>query len=180
MTANLAAAAAAFHPAAYRIFAEADPHHQWTQLVDSSYETIDLIHSTRNFGGTTGFIPTYVKLDPIGGQPRLVGEALPGADAFSPDASHLLWRLALDYVWFGDERAKKEIGDLHYPKERLLLERTGGELGTVSAEYGMDGSILTPNESLTMYAALVPSLLVTDDANLDLANRAFAEGASAI
>lgn len=158
-----------FAPYAYRIFAEADPAHRWMDVVDSSYKILEQIHDTPNLGGKAGLAPNWLKLDKDNGDLRLVGEQIQHANEFSYDASRLPWRLSIDYLWFHDERAKTAIQHLNFAQKTL---KSGKRL---RAAYQLDGTPAVDYEATSMYAGIVPSLLVTDDPNLDLAHQVFAQ-----
>ena len=58
-----------FAPYAYRIFAEVDPTHPWSDLVDSSYNLLARTQETPALGGSAG-IPNWMLLDAAtGGSP---------------------------------------------------------------------------------------------------------------
>jgi endoglucanase len=158
----------AFAPYEYRIFAEADPSHAWNSLVDSGYALLNQIRTTNNFGGPIGLVPAVVKLTANGGL-DLAGDTMAGSDAFSVSASRLPWRLAVDFLWNKDVRAKDAIAGLHFLKDQLQ-----GSTGMLAAGYALDGSPISGQESLAFDAGVMPSLLVTTDSNLDFANKIFA------
>ena len=158
----------AFAPYAYRIFAEADPGHAWGELVDSGYALLGQIRTSSNFGGLIGLAPAVVKLS-ANGTLLPAGDTMAGGNAFSVSASRLPWRLSIDYLWFKELRAKDAIDGLHFLKDQLQ-----GEGKSLAAGYTTDGTPLSGQESVTLYAGVVPSLLVTNDPNLDFANSIFA------
>jgi endo-1,4-beta-D-glucanase Y len=93
-----------FSPAWYRIFATRDSvsSHDWNAVVEQSYQTI-----LAGPGAGMGLVCDWSDGQ---GQPLTDG---PGYNAFAKghwfykDAVRVLWRLALDYAWFGDVRAKR-------------------------------------------------------------------------
>jgi len=91
-------------PYAYKIFAEADPNHPWSELVDSSYTILEQIAQSPELGGTIGLAPNWVALDPSTGQPSPANLGTLPTSEFSFDASRILWRISLDALWFGDPR----------------------------------------------------------------------------
>lgn len=86
-------------PYAYRIFALADPERNWSGLVDTSYEVIEASLSKE------GLPPDWVRVDKTTGSILPAGDGL--SEAYSYDALRTPWRLALDYEWYGDERAAR-------------------------------------------------------------------------
>lgn len=89
-----------FSPAWYKIFAQYDPNHDWNKVVDRSYEIIG-----NSPGYALGMVPDWMKPD---GSPSgsLGYNAYFNARAFFKDAIRILWRVAIDAVWFDEPRAK--------------------------------------------------------------------------
>lgn len=85
-------------PYAYRIFATIDSAHDWLGLVDTSYAVLDASLSE------SGYPPDWIRVD------KRTGAVLPASGGltmdFSYDALRVPWRIALDYQWYGDERAQ--------------------------------------------------------------------------
>src|SRR5690606_3358297 len=93
-----------FMPYSWRIFAAADPEHDWESLIDPAYEV--LRESSRiplNGKDGIGLPPNWVMLRKQDGQ--LIGPTQPGLTAqYSYDAMRVPWRVAVDYHWFGDQQ----------------------------------------------------------------------------
>lgn len=89
-----------FSPAWYKIFAKYDTNHDWNKVVDRSYEIIG-----NSPGYALGMVPDWMKPD---GSPSgsLGYNAYFNAKAFFKDAIRILWRVAIDAIWFDDPRAK--------------------------------------------------------------------------
>lgn len=90
-----------FSPASYRIFAQADSAHDWMAVVNQCYKAIQL-----NPGYAKGLLPDWMKPD---------GSWVSGSLGYNPfdqghslykDAIRVYWRLALDWTWFREPRAK--------------------------------------------------------------------------
>ncbi len=92
-----------FAPAFYRVwdaFEETD--HDWQSVIDQCYETIEAAP-----GYELGMVPDWMKSN---------GEYTDGSTGYNghfggkmlfKDAIRILWRVATDYVWWGEPRAKK-------------------------------------------------------------------------
>ncbi|MDE2019843.1 MAG: hypothetical protein KGJ13_05875 [Patescibacteria group bacterium] len=98
-----------FSPYAYRIFAVLDPQDRWTNLIDTSYELLDK-SMTQPLGGpsSAGLPPDWMQLD------TQTGSLLPSANPvettnFGYDAIRVPWRIALDWEWFKEPRAKATL-----------------------------------------------------------------------
>ncbi len=156
-----------FEPYAARIFADADPSHPWMEIVDSSYDVLGKIAASDALGGTKGLAPDWAALDPETGdaRPAVLGDR--ETTTFSFDASRIPTRLALDWLWFKDERAKQALAAIHFPADMLNRD------GKLDASYHVDGTPAADFESTSIYAGVVPGLLLSD--RPDLAHKTFTE-----
>jgi endoglucanase len=154
-------------PYAYRIFAQADPAHDWAALVDSSYDLLARIRARPELGGAAGVVPNWLLLDPATGEPVPAGLLGDRAQEFSYDASRLLWRLALDWLWFEDDRAREALAGVGLPARTLQRD------GVLRAAYRLDGTPAADYEATSMYAATLPGVLVGGDR--DTALRVYAD-----
>jgi len=91
-----------FSPANYRIFKTFDASHDWSQVVESSYRMI-----AANPGYAKGLLPdwmttggSFVTGTALGYNPFATGQTL------YKDAIRVHWRLAMDWMWFSEPRAK--------------------------------------------------------------------------
>lgn len=93
-----------FAPAWYRVFAsrDSDKSHDWASVIDQSYTTI-----LANPGASKGLLPDWSN------GAGAVLSAGPGYNAYAKgqwfykDAVRVHWRLAVDWLWFGEPRAKQ-------------------------------------------------------------------------
>jgi hypothetical protein len=91
-----------FSPASYRIFAKVDPGHNWISLIDQCYMTL-----FANPGASKGLLPDWMV--PTGSyfEGSLGYNAFRKGQSMYKDAIRVHWRLAMDWLWFGDARAKR-------------------------------------------------------------------------
>lgn len=84
-----------YTPAFFRVFAEVTGDNAWAELADDTYIIL-------NAGAhpTTGLVPDWQ---------TAAGEAGPGTwnGTYAYDASRVPWRIALDYLWNGNTKAKE-------------------------------------------------------------------------
>ena len=154
-------------PYAYKIFADADPSHDWDALVYSSYRILQAMQASPALGGEAGVVPNWVAIDPGTGTPDAAElEGLP-TDEFSYDATRVPWRMSLDYLWFGDERALEVMEGLSLPRQQMEDE------GRLIASYGLGGEPTADYEATSAYAGVLPGLLVGGDPAV--AHEVFAE-----
>ena len=146
-----------FAPYAYRAFASFDEGHDWESLVSGGYEMLASIQDAADLGGPAGVVPNWVIVDPATGAPRSASEVFKDADVFSYDASRVPWRLAIDWLWSRDQRARQALSRITLPARELQAT------GRLMAAYNLDGTAATEIEATSMYAGVVPGLLVNGD-----------------
>lgn len=123
-----------FSPAWYKVFADFDSNHDWTKVVDRSYEII-----ANSPGYSLGMVPDW--MTPEGQATGSLGyNAYFDAKAFYKDAIRILWRVALDAIWFDESRAKTFL-----EKSLAFINDKGG--ASAANFFQMDGSLL-PEEDV--------------------------------
>jgi endoglucanase len=135
-----------YAPYAYRVFAREDPGHAWQELVDTSYVLLE-----RNSALTATRLPSdWLLLDVATGALSAAGEK---DGRYSYDAFRTHWRVRLDGVLFGEERARTYLASsLAWLAERYRQDRR------LPASVLPDGRAGADYESLEMLAALAPAL----------------------
>ncbi len=119
-------------PAWYRIFQEVDPEHDWNRLADDSYRILDVIadadpsmplpYNWYIVNEETGRLS--IAYTPFG---NYAGE-------FSYDAFRTLWRVAMDWEWFGSEDASEYLSDMSSVVAPLYVKN--GDLPTILSRSG--------------------------------------------
>ncbi|UJW86675.1 glycosyl hydrolase family 8 [Devosia sp. SL43] len=147
-----------------RAFAEASGQVDWYSVLDRTYAIIDAVRASHAAG--TGLMPDFiVDLDTV---PRpadavfLEGEA---DGMYSWNAGRYPWRIALDYLTFGEARAKAAID----PVNAWIRASTGDDPTKIADTYGLDGSTL-PNHGENSMAFVAPFGVA---AMIDPANQAW-------
>ncbi len=142
-------------PAAYRIFAQVDPEHPWMRVVDSSYRLLnESVESPLGGEASDGLPPDWIRV-----HKRTGALSAPGGDLstnFSYDALRVPWRLALDYQWYGDERAVTTLKKMH------RLSEAWHEGGALASSYTHGGSVIAPEEVPAMYGGTLGYFIVAD------------------
>lgn len=150
-----------FSPATYKIFATIDPAHPWNKLADVSYQVLSAsMRSKLDKPQTVKLPPDWILIN------RTTGAITPGnvnnlTTNFSFDAMRVPWRIALDWQWYQDPRAKNLLADMSF------LKTQWDNLGLLYSGYSHDGQIVNNFESPAMYGASLGYFLVEDaeDAN---------------
>jgi endo-1,4-beta-D-glucanase Y len=130
-------------PYAYRIFAKADPANNWSALVDSSYEILFAsTNSTLDKTSSAGLTPDWVRVNRTTG---IVQPAPEFTSNYGYEAIRTPWRMALDWNWYKEPRAKQVLSN-----SSVLYEQYTNE-DKLFAVYSHDGSPDVDYESAAMY-----------------------------
>ncbi|WP_290679623.1 glycosyl hydrolase family 8 [Kordia sp.] len=90
-----------FAPAYFKVFGEVTNDDFWNKVSDKCYDIL-----FKSWNAETGLVPDWCKAD--GSTPAdNVSWAKFGGKNYYYDAARTPWRIAKDYVWYGDECAKK-------------------------------------------------------------------------
>jgi endoglucanase len=142
-------------PAEYRIFAGVAPAHPWSSLAAGSYRILRTCSAaTLGAKSSAGLPPNWCALGASGPQQY---HGLPAASAYGYDAFRVMWRVALDAVWFGSSDARSYLGSMDF------LRKQWQQHGRLAAEYGRDGTPLHGGrEDPTVYGGDVGLFAVTE------------------
>lgn len=149
-----------FSPANYRIFAQVDPKsragHRWDNVIDSSYQLLDALKNRTR----TGLPPNWFQLN-------LSQKRKPAAiqlytnpkdqrSDYGYDAIRIHWRIGLDYLLTGDDRAEDILRHTNF------LERYWHVRGILPSPLTIDGIERNLDEILyasnSIYGATLPHL----------------------
>lgn len=145
-----------FAPYAYRIFAEFDDTpgtgRDWMALVDSSYDVLEEVG--------TPLPPDWITID------KTTGELAPSTVKdltmnYGFDAMRTPWRIAVDYAWNKEPRAKAFLDKLSFLSDEW--ERKG----KLAAIYSHDGKVINDAEVPAMYGTALGYFMVSDPAHAE-------------
>lgn len=145
-----------YAPYAYRMFAIIDPNNDWKALVDTSYEII-IKSSAFNLDKdqSVGLPPDWVILDRRTGILR-TPQSNNITTNYSFDAHRVIWRLYLDYLWYGDSRVVN-----YFNKNNFLLSVWNNEKNIYNT-YAHDGTILDSGSSPAVIGTNIGYFSVVD------------------
>ncbi len=129
-------------PSTYRIFAKVDPKNNWLSLVDSTYSLLySLSDGAKN---STKLPPNWIAIDGKTGDITSAREYIDeSADIYSYDAFRIMWRIALDAMWYEDPRAIEYLNRmLPFFERELKLER-------LVSGYSIDGKPVTNSKNIS-------------------------------
>ncbi|MEO1209254.1 MAG: glycosyl hydrolase family 8 [Cyanobacteria bacterium J06638_20] len=142
-------------PSAFRLFAQVDPDHDWMRLVDTSYTVL-------NDAATVSAVELpsdWVQINAYTGRVRPLENHPTLTSKYGFDAYRVWWRIALDALWFEEERATDFLQDtLPYITDTWERDRR------IMAEIDLQGAPLVEYEATAQYAMLYPALLIVDSA----------------
>ncbi len=148
-----------FAPYSYKIFAEIDPSHDWRGVASTSYEVIDQSMSLQlDKTSTSNLPPDWVTVDKVTGQ--IEAAKTPNLTTnYGYDALRVPWRLAMDWQWNKDERAKSILEKMKF------LSTEWQNRKALYSTYGHDGSVVNKYESPAMYGGAIGYFMVADPDN---------------
>ncbi len=144
-------------PYAYRIFAKVDKSNDWNSLVGSSYDLLDRsIDDKLDKGSSASIIPDWIAIDKSTGTIAAVKDAPNLTTNYGYDAMRAPFRLALDYKWNNEPRAKATLEKMDFFKKQWQ------EKGVLYSTYGHDGTVVKSDEVAETYATILGYFSVTD------------------
>ncbi len=144
-----------FMPYAYRIFAAADPSHPWMNLVDSSYDVLQRIHQSPEFGGPAGLFPDWVSLSMNDGKVHPATLNVSNVNQAAQAPSKIAFNISVDWIWNHDSRALTTLQFDGFIQKNLVQSKT------LLSAYNYDGSPASKTESLAAIADTLPALLLS-------------------
>ncbi|MFN8458078.1 MAG: glycosyl hydrolase family 8, partial [Anaerolineae bacterium] len=163
-----------FAPYAYRIFQEVDSEHDWLGVVETGYRVVvEATESPLGHSRSAGLPPDWVGLN------RETGELVPleldreHTTHYGYDAARTYWRIALDWRWSRDGRAKAYLEHANFLRDEVnrLLNDGITYKHRVSGIYAKDGAVVQEGSSLVSTAGAMAALLTLD---ADAANTLYA------
>jgi endoglucanase len=148
-----------YAPYAYRVFAVVDTDHPWQKLVGSSYSVIEQsLKSRLNTTTSANLPPDWVIIDKATGEVRAPVSAELSTD-YTYNALRLPWRLALDWEWYKDPRAKEALDKLELLSHKWETEQK------LTAAYSHGGASTSDHEVPAMYGGSLGYFIISDPAN---------------
>ena len=145
-----------FAPYSYRIFATIDPTHPWLKLVDSSYAVLDKSSQLHLDSGTSAnLIPDWIQINQKTGAISAI-DSTSLTTHYSFDAMRAPWRMALDYQWNNEPRAKQVLDRMTFVRDFWR------EKGKIFADYAHNGAAPNDYEAPAIYGGTIGYFIVSD------------------
>ncbi len=144
-------------PYTYRIFAKLDTSHNWSAVVDSAYSLMNrALDDKLDTATSVGLPPDWLLLNKQTGAIRAPERSTNLTTNYGYDANRTTWRLALDYAWNKDPRAKTTLQRMSF------LSTQWQQTGKLAAIYGHDGTIKSGDEPPEAYGTAIGYFKVVD------------------
>ena len=98
-----------FSPVAFRLFAQVDGAHPWNEVLNAHYEYMQKV---QNAGVTKAVFPDWSSGDGAPKDPGNNSITKTTYMLFFQESVRIPWRIAWDYYWFNDDRAKSILKNL--------------------------------------------------------------------
>ncbi|MEM6686090.1 MAG: glycosyl hydrolase family 8 [Bacteroidota bacterium] len=139
-----------FAPGYFKVFAEVTNDDFWNKVSDKCYDIL-----FKSWNATTGLVPDWCKAD--GSTPAdNVSWAKYGGKAYYCDAARTPWRIAADYVWFGDERAATYCKAING-----FVENIG--ISNITDGYNLEGTTFRTKKTSAFVGCFAAATLVADN-----------------
>lgn len=151
-----------FAPGYYKVYGEFTNDQQfWNNVIVKTYEVLNANLSTNNAVG--GLVSDWCKAD--GTYSDIVPWAHNAGKSYYYDAARTPWRIATDYLWFGENNAKDYLS-----KCQNFVTGVGG-INKITAGYNQDGTQIpgnsgTPYKDVVFTGAFSSALMISTNQNM--------------
>lgn len=140
-----------FAPATYRIFADADPFHDWDKLADDSYLWLQDIGNMN--GNSTSLPADWVNINAKTGN---ISPATNGPN-YGFDAFRTMCRVAQDYMWHQNKNAYDYLA-----KTEPFYRNQYEQIGRIFGIYAVNGEAIVDYESISNTSAALCNFTATN------------------
>lgn len=126
-----------FMPSHFRAFEKATHDIRWSKVLNNTYQLF--LTMQQKYSPDAGLIPDFIQNanhNPYPARPNYLESKYDGA--YNYNACRVPWRIATDYLLYGDARAKAITGKIN----RWLRETTKDNPDNISAGYSLEGNDL--------------------------------------
>ncbi|OEK09667.1 hypothetical protein A8C32_13275 [Flavivirga aquatica] len=146
-----------YSPGYYRAYGSYTNDSNWAAIASKSYEIINLNQSVNN--AVHNLVSDWCNAN--GGFSSEVGWAKNQGKTYSYDAARTPWRIAVDYLWYGNNAA------LTYSNKSIDFINDKGGLDNIYAGYNLDGTQLgdVNYKDITFTGAYAVAAMASTDQN---------------
>lgn len=124
-----------FMPAHYKAFKNFTGDSSWDKVVAANYKLFGFMQ--KKYSGDAGLVPDFIQhinKKPVPAKANYLESPYDGL--YNYNACRVPWRIATDYILYGDERAKIMVGKIN----KWIKETTQGKPDNISAGYTLAGN----------------------------------------
>ncbi len=136
-------------PYAFRLFAQADPGHDWLELVNTGYRMLEASSPLSELGLPSDWVALHLEAPHY----RPLPATAPLKSLYGFDAYRVWWRVALDLVWFNSAPAGHYLND-HLPA--LVEQWTKSQ--QLPAQIDLAGQAMVDYGATSQYAMVYQAL----------------------
>ena len=148
----------------FKVFAEVMNDDDWNTATDVCYEIL-----FKSWNETTGFVPDWCNVE---GQTGFFNNYANGGAWFFFDAARTPWRMALDRMWYDDERARTYCNAI-----ANFVQETGPT--NIQGGYTLDASQSSNFQSRVFTSCMALGVLGADDQYFSLADQSYSASVTA-
>ncbi|WP_299890955.1 glycosyl hydrolase family 8 [uncultured Lacinutrix sp.] len=151
-----------FAPGYFKLFAKVTGNNGWIKVADECYITL-----FKSMNQDTGLVPDWCKAN--GETPgEKVEWAKNHGKTFFYDAIRTPWRISMDYLWTGDERAYKYCNTI-----AGFVDKVG--VTNIKDGYKLNGDVFSERHTSTFIGCFGFGILASNTKNQDLVNAIYSE-----
>ncbi|MDP4262795.1 MAG: glycosyl hydrolase family 8 [Bacteroidota bacterium] len=156
-----------FMPAHFKVFRNATGDKSWDKVIDANYKLFSLLQNRYSAGA--GLFPDFIRhinSVPVPSGPHYLESKYDGY--YNYNACRVPWRIATDYIVYGDKRAKEVVGKIN----NWIRETTQNNPDNISAGYTLAGDDIKSRnfEAMSFIASFAVAAMV-DSANQAWVNK---------
>jgi endo-1,4-beta-D-glucanase Y len=146
-----------FMPAHFKEFKKAGNDANWDKTIDRNYALFKLMQT--RFSPDAGLLPDFIQhtdQKPVPAKAHYLESVYDGA--YNYNACRVPWRVATDYILYGDKRSKAVVDKIN----TWIRQTTSGNPDNISAGYSLQGNDLKNRyfEALSFIAPFAVSAMV--------------------
>ena len=151
-----------FAPGYYKLFAKVSGNNDWLKVSDKCY---DILNNCMN--KETGLVPDWCKASGELPADRVTWSRDNGT-TFNYDAIRTPWRISMDYLWTGDERAYKYCNTI-----ARFIDSIG--VKNINDGYKLNGEVTRDRHTSTFVGCFGVGIMASDNKYQTLVNEAYTE-----
>lgn len=146
-----------FMPAHFKVFSKISGDELWLKVIDNTYKLFSSFQE--KYSPDAGLLPDFIEhLDDIPEPARAMYLESKYDGCYNYNACRNPWRIATDYLLYGDKRAKVMVEKIN----KWIYEKSRGNPADICAGYTLEGDVIRGRnyEAMSFIAPLAVSAMV--------------------